>query len=283
METTPLPERCVGRTTNAAVVDADQVSVGGEPDVALQRVGALVERRDVGAQRVLGPRGARTAVGDHLRPTLDHDFIVHAGWPLAGRLDDAGSQRWLRRNLPKWGTVKATVPRSPENTRPFLIRPSRAGESDCGLRPSSSGDVGGADREVVGALAEVGHRDHVVALGRGGAVVAGAEEADGQLRLGLGRRLHDVGPGDRRLDRQVPGHLAVGLHEVGVAVGQAVELVERLRARRSRPRSPPGGSRRARPSRGAAGRPRRSGTAARRRTWTRPGRPAGAGGRRRRR
>ena len=103
-------------------------------------------------------------------------------------------QRWLRRNFPKWGTVKATVPRSPEKTRPFLIRPSRAGESDCGLRAEQLGDVGGADGQVVGALAEVGHRDHVVALGRGGAVVAGAEEPDGQLGLGLGRRLHHVGP-----------------------------------------------------------------------------------------
>ena len=34
------------------------------------------------------------------------------------------------------GTVNATVPRSPEKTRPFLIRPSRAGERDWGLRSS---------------------------------------------------------------------------------------------------------------------------------------------------
>src|SRR6185369_7620403 len=64
--------------------------------------------------------------------------------------------------------------------------------------------------------------------GRGGAVVAGAEEPDGELGLGLRRRVAYVAGPDRRGDRDVPGDLAVGLHEVRVAVGEGVELVERL-------------------------------------------------------
>ena len=50
-----------------------------------------------------------------------------------------------------------------------------------------------APSSVVGG--EVGHRPHVVALGRGGPVVARAEEADRELGLGLGRRLVYVGAG----------------------------------------------------------------------------------------
>ena len=43
----------------------------------------------------------------------------------------------MRSQRPKWGTVKARVPRSAEYTSPFFIRASRAGESDDGLRPST--------------------------------------------------------------------------------------------------------------------------------------------------
>ena len=48
-------------------MDADEVTIGGEPHVALERVGALVERREVGTQRVLGHLVAGTAVSDDLR------------------------------------------------------------------------------------------------------------------------------------------------------------------------------------------------------------------------
>ena len=113
-----------------------------------------------------------------------------------------------------------------------MISPSRAGESDCGLRARWRGDVGGGDRAVDVAVAavdaEVGHRGHVVALGRRRPVVAGAEEADRELGLGLRRCSAYVGRADRRADGGVPGDLAVGLHEVGVAVGEPVELVERV-------------------------------------------------------
>ena len=37
-----------GRPPQVAVVDADQVPVGGQPDIALECVGALLERREVG-------------------------------------------------------------------------------------------------------------------------------------------------------------------------------------------------------------------------------------------
>ena len=44
----------VRRTPEVAVVDADQVPVGREPYVALEGLGPLVQRRDVGTERVLG-------------------------------------------------------------------------------------------------------------------------------------------------------------------------------------------------------------------------------------
>jgi hypothetical protein len=70
---------------------------------------------------------------------------------------------------------------------------------------------------------------HVLPLGRGGPVVAGAEEADRELGLGDGRGHRDVGGGDRGGGGDVPGDLAVGLHEVRVAVGGRVQRVERGR------------------------------------------------------
>ena len=44
----------VAGAVDPPVVHADQVPVGGEPDVALQAVGTVDERLSVGAQRVLG-------------------------------------------------------------------------------------------------------------------------------------------------------------------------------------------------------------------------------------
>ena len=55
-----------GGTAQVAVVDADEVPVGGEPDVALEALGPGVECRDVRAQRVLGVLVAGASVGDDL-------------------------------------------------------------------------------------------------------------------------------------------------------------------------------------------------------------------------
>ena len=74
--------------------------------------------------------------------------------------------------------------------------------------------------------ATLGHRAQVFALGRRGPFEARAEEADRELGVGPGRGQRDVGVGDRRARRVVPGRLAVGLHEVGVAAGQRVHRVE---------------------------------------------------------
>ena len=62
VETSP---RWLAGPAQVAVVEADQVAVGGEPDVALQPVGAGVERLEVGTEGVLGraslaPRCATT-------------------------------------------------------------------------------------------------------------------------------------------------------------------------------------------------------------------------------
>ena len=47
------------------IVHADEVPVGGEADVALQPVGALLDGQLVGGQGVLGAQRARAPVGDH--------------------------------------------------------------------------------------------------------------------------------------------------------------------------------------------------------------------------
>ena len=56
------------RTPEVAVVDAHQVAVGGQPDVALEGLGAGVEGRDVRAEGVLGRDVAGAAVRHDLRP-----------------------------------------------------------------------------------------------------------------------------------------------------------------------------------------------------------------------
>ena len=66
-----MPRRA-RRTPQVAVVHADQVPVGGQPDVALERLGAGVERGEVGTQGVLGVVVAGTPVGDDLRPHGRH-------------------------------------------------------------------------------------------------------------------------------------------------------------------------------------------------------------------
>ncbi len=50
------------------VVDADQVTVRGQPDVALQRLGPLADRFEIGPPGVLGVLVARAAVRDDLGP-----------------------------------------------------------------------------------------------------------------------------------------------------------------------------------------------------------------------
>ena len=57
----------VGGAVDPPVVDADQVPVGGQPDVALEGVGALVDRAQVGLERVLRLVPAGSSVGDDLR------------------------------------------------------------------------------------------------------------------------------------------------------------------------------------------------------------------------
>ena len=69
VETTP--RSCVS-PAQAAVVHADQVPVRGQPHVALEALGTLVEGREVGAPGCARPRGAGPAVCDHLRPGRDH-------------------------------------------------------------------------------------------------------------------------------------------------------------------------------------------------------------------
>ncbi len=57
----------VGGAVDGAVVHADQVAVPGQPDVALQAVGAGVDGSQVGGQGVLGDVAGGTPVGDHQR------------------------------------------------------------------------------------------------------------------------------------------------------------------------------------------------------------------------
>ncbi|MGY3681443.1 hypothetical protein ACVWXU_005066 [Streptomyces sp. TE33382] len=56
----------VGRTVHPAVVHTDELAVRGEPDIALQGVGAVLDRFAVGGQGVLGCVVGGSAVGDDL-------------------------------------------------------------------------------------------------------------------------------------------------------------------------------------------------------------------------
>jgi hypothetical protein len=84
------------------------------------------------------------------------------------------------------------------------------------------------DTACPGRPAQLGHRVHVLPLRRGGPVVARPEEADRELGLGDRRGHRDVRGGDGGGGGDVPGDLAVRLHEVRVAVGGRVQRVERL-------------------------------------------------------
>ena len=61
------PAAAVAGAVQPAVVHADQVPVAGQPDVALQAVGALVEGAQVRGEGVLGQRVRGAAVGEDQR------------------------------------------------------------------------------------------------------------------------------------------------------------------------------------------------------------------------
>ena len=86
----PAPAR---RTPQVAVVHADQVAVRGEPDVALEPLGPGVQRRDVGAQRVLGVLVAGAAVRDHLGTAA----MLHCGDSPGGEARTFGRVVWAVR------------------------------------------------------------------------------------------------------------------------------------------------------------------------------------------
>ncbi|CUR60319.1 hypothetical protein NOCA2740003 [metagenome] len=79
------------RPPQVAVVDADQVAVGGEPYVALERLGAHVERLEVGPEGVFGVLLARASMGDDLGPhtciLADHLPAWQATWPTGWMAD----------------------------------------------------------------------------------------------------------------------------------------------------------------------------------------------------
>ena len=87
------------------------------------------------------------------------------------------------------------------------------------------------------------------------------------------------GGADRAARRGVPGRLAVGLHEVGVAARGRVQRVQRVGVERRRPPVRPGRAARSRRPPGRAGRSARTGTAARSRTSTPTAPRAGAAAR----
>ena len=75
----------VRRTVDAPVVDADEVAVGGQADIALEGVRPVLDRLPVRGQRVLGGLLGGSAVGDDLNPVLScvgHRVMVP---PRAGR------------------------------------------------------------------------------------------------------------------------------------------------------------------------------------------------------
>ena len=92
-----------------AVVHADQVAVAGQPDVALQPVGALVDRPQVGAEGVLGQRVRGAAVRDDQRPArpaphpCDRPTVPVVDFDPAVRRGRAGPVPGLRR-------LRATTP-----------------------------------------------------------------------------------------------------------------------------------------------------------------------------
>ena len=73
----------VAGAVDPAVVHADEHAVAGQPDVALEGVGAVVERRLEGLQGVLRVRPGRAAVGDHLHRAGHGSIVPHDRRPAA--------------------------------------------------------------------------------------------------------------------------------------------------------------------------------------------------------
>src|SRR5262249_34221207 len=115
------------RTPEVAVVHAHEVAVGGQPDVALEAVRAVVERGDVRAQRVLGVVVAGTAVGDDLwshrgrcstsptrLPSVSRTNACHSSVPAGPRVSSScpkitcGSDSTYSRSRPTVASMSST-------------------------------------------------------------------------------------------------------------------------------------------------------------------------------
>ena len=69
----------VGSPVNAAIVDAHQVGVSGEPHITLENVGTFGDRPNIGLEGLFGQVLAGSAVGDDLRSPVGvgHDCFGH--------------------------------------------------------------------------------------------------------------------------------------------------------------------------------------------------------------
>ncbi len=66
----------MGGTVDSAIVNTHQRSVGGQPDVALQGIGAVIDSPQVCGERVFGLKVGRTSVRDDFRARGAHAPIV---------------------------------------------------------------------------------------------------------------------------------------------------------------------------------------------------------------
>jgi hypothetical protein len=88
----------VGRTVDAAVVDADEMAVRGQPYVAFEGVRTVLDRLAVRGQGVLGGILGSPAVGDDLNalllPCVGHRVMVPSvrGTRPAGRIAGVGGR-----------------------------------------------------------------------------------------------------------------------------------------------------------------------------------------------
>ena len=65
---------------------ADEHTVAGQPDIALERVRAVLDRTPVGRKRVLRLVGGGTTVGDDLRPDGHVSMLTRDGEPANRRI-----------------------------------------------------------------------------------------------------------------------------------------------------------------------------------------------------
>jgi len=110
-----------------AVMGTDQMGVGCEPHVALERVGALVDSAQVGLERVLWQVPAGSPVGDDLgdRPGDWHGCFVHEVIVAPQAPEPPGDTLWLRptqygtsqdRIAPRMDTVMTITPHAHAHT-----------------------------------------------------------------------------------------------------------------------------------------------------------------------